>query len=346
MTKSVFPTWQPRYADHGIPTFPVTAEKKPATTGYLSTGLSGSAKLARKFTDAEAFGFALGRRSNITLVDIDSKDERVLAEVLSTHGETPVISRTASGGYHAWYRHDGERRQIRPFEDKPIDVLGGGYAIAPPSRVAKGSYQFIEGRLDDLDRLPIMRAPVLMPALGRPEGLGSAAGTVPHGMRNRALYDHCMRAAHHCDDFDNLLDVARTFASMKCEVSISDPMTDAEVFKTAKWVWQKTEAGENWFGRGGRVVFHHDDIDGLMAEHPDAFLLEAMLRRHHWNRDFVIANAMAESMPSGGWDRKRFANARRVLTQRGRIEVVRYPRQQSPGIYRWPKLRKIQGGEK
>jgi hypothetical protein len=83
MTKGVFPTWQPRYAAHGIPTFPVTAEKKPATTGYLSTGLSGSAKLARKFTDAEAFGFACGLRNKLTLADIDSTDERVLADALT-----------------------------------------------------------------------------------------------------------------------------------------------------------------------------------------------------------------------------------------------------------------------
>ena len=27
----IFSAWQPAYAAHGIPTFPVTAEKKPAT---------------------------------------------------------------------------------------------------------------------------------------------------------------------------------------------------------------------------------------------------------------------------------------------------------------------------
>jgi Bifunctional DNA primase/polymerase, N-terminal len=90
----IFSTWQPDYAAHGIPTFPVTAEKKPATRGYLRTGLRGSAELASRFTDADAFGFACGPRSKITLLDVDSADERALADALSIFGKTPLISQT------------------------------------------------------------------------------------------------------------------------------------------------------------------------------------------------------------------------------------------------------------
>ena len=129
----IFSAWQPAYAAHGIPTFPVTAEKKPATRGYLRTGLRGSTELARKFPHADAFGFACGPRSKVTLLDVDSADERALADALSIYGRTPLISRTASGGYHAWFRYNGEGRLIRPAPDKPLDILGGGVAVAPPS---------------------------------------------------------------------------------------------------------------------------------------------------------------------------------------------------------------------
>ena len=49
------------------------------------------------------------------MLDIDTTDERALADALIRHGDTPFITRTASGKFHALYRHNGERRRIRPF---------------------------------------------------------------------------------------------------------------------------------------------------------------------------------------------------------------------------------------
>jgi Bifunctional DNA primase/polymerase, N-terminal len=152
---SIFREWQPLYAEKGIPTFPVGADKKPHTKGYLKTGLTGTKKLAEKFSDANAFGFGLGKRSGVTIVDIDTHNDAVLADAQRQYGSSPIIVQTG-GGYHAWYKHRGERRLIRPDPDKPIDILGGGFVIAPPSRVAKGEYRIIQGSLDDLDHLPLL----------------------------------------------------------------------------------------------------------------------------------------------------------------------------------------------
>jgi Bifunctional DNA primase/polymerase, N-terminal len=343
----IFSAWQPAYAAHGIPTFPVTAEKKPATRGYLRTGLRGSAELARKFPDADAFGFPCGPRSKVTLLDIDSADERTLADALSMFGNTPLISQTASGGHHLWFRYSGETRRIRPVPDKPFDILGGGFALAPPSVIAKGAYSFVQGKLDDLDQLPTMVATYgrPLPITGSFPALAASfqqgpTGRVSSGRRNAALLRHCQEQAAYCDDVETLIDVAKTFCLLRCE--LEPGMTDAEIRGTALSAWTMQIEGRNWIQqRGQRVVFHHDDIDGLMRTDPDAFLLEAMLRRHHWNRDFVIANAMAESMPGGGWNRKRLAEARRVLLRRGRIIMIRRPGfgrrgKPVPGLYRWP----------
>ena len=84
------------------------------------------------------------------MLDVDTPDEKVLADAMNWHGQTPVVVRTGSGKFHALYRFNNERRAIRPWDDKPTDLLGAGLAIAPPSRVAKGQYQIIQGRLDDL----------------------------------------------------------------------------------------------------------------------------------------------------------------------------------------------------
>jgi hypothetical protein len=152
-----FLNWQSSYAERGIATFPVRDDKVPAIRCYQRVGQRGSGELASKFPDAPAIGFMCGRRSGITVLDVDCKDERVLADALDHHGTTRIIARSGSGNFQAWYKHNGERRQIRPWAGRPIDVLGGGFVVAPPSRVVKGQYQFIQGGLDDLDRLPVMQ---------------------------------------------------------------------------------------------------------------------------------------------------------------------------------------------
>jgi hypothetical protein len=120
-------------------------------------GRNASAAISGRYQDASAFGYYCGGRNGITVLDVDTPDESVLADAMNRHGQTPVVVRTGSGKFHALYRFNNERRAIRAWDDLPIDLLGAGLAIAPPSRVAKGEYQIIQGHLDDLDRLPIMR---------------------------------------------------------------------------------------------------------------------------------------------------------------------------------------------
>ena len=59
------------------------------------------------------------------------------------------------------------------------------------------------------------------------------------------------------------------------------PLPDAEVVATASSAWGYTTSGRNWFGNG-HVVASRDEVDGLMDESPDAFLLLTKLRRHNW----------------------------------------------------------------
>ncbi len=113
----IFPNAQPLYAAHGVPTFPINDAKKPLVRGYNRIGQRHSGVLAHnpKFASTDGIGFVTGRRSRITIIDIDSKSDRELTHALDRHGHTPLISRTPSGGFHLYYRHAGERRQIRPW---------------------------------------------------------------------------------------------------------------------------------------------------------------------------------------------------------------------------------------
>ena len=194
MESSSFDKWQANYAAHGVATFPVDANKRPMVSRYSKFGLVGSSKIASEFANAPAIGFMCGRRSGVTVLDVDTTDERVVADAIDRHGRTRIIARSGSGHFQAWYRHAGERRLIRPRRDVPIDILGGGFVIAPPSRVAKGSYQFIQGSLDDLDSLPTLNdAPSAIPADVPPDW-----GRMQDGDgRNDALFRSLCRDAHH-----------------------------------------------------------------------------------------------------------------------------------------------------
>jgi len=153
----VFSEWQPKYASHGIATFPVGEAKKPSIRSWQKIGLKGSAELAEKFIDADALGYVTGRRSNITVLDIDTTDEKIAEDAIRQHGQPAIIIRTASGKFHYLYRYNGEHRRIRPWPELPIDQLGdNGYALAAPSKIATGSYEIIHGHLRDLDLLKPM----------------------------------------------------------------------------------------------------------------------------------------------------------------------------------------------
>ena len=128
---------------------------------------------------------------------------------MQRYGETPVTIRTASGKWKLWYRHNGEGRRIRPLKGLPIDVLGDGFTIAPPSwrEDLAASYRFRTGGLVELNRLPAIKAGAF------DNGFTRAPEVAATGQRNESLWRYCMAQARHCDDVEALLDVAETWAS-------------------------------------------------------------------------------------------------------------------------------------
>jgi hypothetical protein len=340
MSAGVFQTSQPQYAAHRIATFPVV-DKRPAVRGYPRIGLRASAELACKFAQAPALGFMCGSRSRVTVLDVDTADEHVLADALSRHGETPIVVRTASGKWHAWYRHNKERRRIRPWgDDLPIDLLGtGGFVIAPPSATQRGHYEFIQGSLDDLDSLPNVRA--LGASLYNdavtvvPDDLiGADAVTVeepisvvPEGRRNNELFRYCMRQAHQCDNFDALVEQARVFNTGSC----TPPLTDDEVIRTAHRAFYYTARGENRFGMTGSWL-PTDTVHAVMADPYLCTLVRFLQAENRPNRTFWVADGLDKHL---GWSRRKFNDARREAVRRGFIEMVSKPSQGHPALYRF-----------
>jgi len=103
---SIFRHWQPRYAAHGIAAIPLrpiidVTKKVPCIKQGQLLQLSESAKLVHKFPDA-GVAFWAGRRSRISVLDVDSKSENDLADAMARFGQSPFVVRTAAkGGFHA-----------------------------------------------------------------------------------------------------------------------------------------------------------------------------------------------------------------------------------------------------
>lgn len=307
--EAVFAEWQPRYAAVGLPTFPVSG-KRPLIRGYLKISLLGSAELAKKFPNAAAIGVPLGKRTNLTVLDVDATDENVLHEVMSQYGDTPFIVRTGSGHFQAWYRHNGEPRSIRPIPDLPVDILGGGFVVAPPSVWLKDPYVIIRGELDDLRRLPVM---------GRHLSSSMAASrhvvSVTQGRRNKSLFRYALVEARHVDDEDTLLDVVRTENENACVPELPDD----EIVRLVRSAWKIQQEGRNFVGR--KVVpASFSEIDCLASRSPDAFALLMMLRRYHnYRQQFALGKATAWKL---GWSLPRFRAARSCLEQQGYISCL------------------------
>ena len=212
------------------------------------------------------------------MLDIDVPDERVLADAITRHGEPRIIVRTPSKKFHCYYRYAGERRMIRPWPDRKIDLLGHqGVVIAAPSQIGTGNYEIIEGMLDDLDRLTPMQGlddlkPVRQKSEPRAAVPSAPVDPVRHGRRNDWLFRQCMRQARHCETLDALLDYART-----CNQNCEPPMEDTEIMTVAANAWSYTARGQNRFGQHGAWI--PAEVIAAMNGNSDAVFLLVHLAR-------------------------------------------------------------------
>ena len=117
--------------------------------------------------------------------------------------------------------------------------------------------------------------------------------------------------------------------NLDCE----QPLSEMQVVKTAASAWRYEFRGENLKGRGGAMVISNAMFDSLFFDYPDVWRLFTLLRRHHWSRDFYLANELAKKLR---WDRRRFYAARDAAVDLGLIERVRPASQHKPALYRWP----------
>jgi hypothetical protein len=213
--------------------------------------------------------------------------------------------------------------------------LGGGFVVAPPSLGTRGEYTILNGTLADLEKLPALQGLDNIETAPRPLNIGDARLVkIPEGNRNASLWRYCMRQAHCCDDFDALLDVARTFN----ERAFFESLEGREVVKVVDSVWRCTTEGMNRFGQTGSWS-PTAEANRLVPAYPDAFLLLTYLRANNRpKREIWVANGLSEILQ---WPIKRLSRARRHLITLGYLELIRRPAQGRAAVYRL----RSQGGQ-
>lgn len=332
----VFAEWQPRYAEHGVATFPVNDDKKPLVTRYDRIGVTASGQLAfdLRFEECMNLAFMAGKRNRLSVVDVDTADEAVWREAERVFGPTPLWVRTGRGHLQMWYRHNGEKRDTTSRFLGCVDVLGSGQVLGFPSRRGQG-YEAIRGGLADIDRLPAMRG------LDRLTQAKAEKQLIGAGARHNAMLDHLRKQAAHCDDFEQLLDVGITFADEAFDRTGDHAFTDDEIQRQAKSVWQWTQeriaAGQYYVGQGRYLQLSHDAIDKVLPLGADATMLFMYLKRRSDHRkSLIVANDMCKAMPDGEWPRKRFAKARQALIDGGILKETRpASTYHGPATYAW-----------
>lgn len=327
----LFAQYQPAYAEYGVSTIPCSSDfKQPMVRNYLNIGIGGSKALAGKFTTSNAIGIVTGRRNSLTVLDIDTTDQRALDDALSRHGDARIVVRTASGKFHAYYRHNGERRRIRPWPERPIDILGErGFVMAPPSLYGSGQYEIIHGTLDNLANLTTMREVNVAKT-----GERKSEPPTDEGRRNNDLWRHCMIRARSCNTRDELIDIARRENEM-----YTPPLEQAEVIKVAHSAWAYMETGQNRFGQHGAWIAT-DELERFLADQDALLLLTFLLAHNGPEATFMCTNSLADRF---GWTVKRVAAARSRLIELGRITPVRSAGRGHPALFRW-RTRSEKGG--
>lgn len=278
------------FAVQGIPVIPTRPDvpSMPMVRHPAQFRVSTCRKLTEnpRFNDANA-GLWTGRTSGLTIVDIDSTDPAHLAEVIHIFGDTRLKISTPSGGVHLYYGHKGEKRRTRIFgKALPVDILGSGLAVAPPSirpatgKKAAGVYQVIEGDLTALAGLPCIRAGALPPQEKPDAGSPREARIDLRGMRegdgrDNALFNFARHAAARTETEQEL--VAAVLAE---NAKMVEPLTTTIAMQKVAQAWKYKMHGK-LIVAGDRAAVMELHTINICQGRPGSFMLLAYLRSHH-----------------------------------------------------------------
>ncbi len=324
------------YGGFGLRVFPVRVfqdqgswTKAPSVRNWQRVASCRPTQLMTKFPDAQ-IGIL---NDKLTVVDID--DPRHLDWAIQEFGDTPITVQTP-GGFHLWYKPNGERRQVRYDgpDGRQIDILGvGGYTVAPPSTRPDGApWRFLRGSVKDLGNLPHIRPGALPTSVA---STPAPSDRIPKGRRDNALLVQCLR-----DLKDGKApEILQMRAAAWNENIYDPPQSEAEVTSTVKSAIRMHMDGRNFVGTSGVVRITHETLDSFLGN-ADALMLYSKLQLVHGSRKSGFAidvKAMSRAEVIQGWGKQRYRSARNALVKMEHITLERQGcGKGNPSVYNFP----------
>jgi Primase C terminal 1 (PriCT-1) len=236
---------------------------------------------------------------------------------------------------------------VRLDERHPIDMLGGGLCVAPPSvRPSGANYAWLRGGLRFIanGNLPKIRSGAIQKR--EPAGTGAdvdiplsdLSNAVPIGRRNDTLFRLALALAHDTGSQADLLEQAR-----KANAELADPpLPDGEVQRAVASAWgYKMRDRLMVPSTDSAIILPAASIARLLAAgETDAMALLTLLRKAHAGlRDTFAASpeAMVRARLIGSWDKRRYRHAARRLCDLGELVQVHRGGKgaRDPALYRF-----------
>ncbi|MGR3499461.1 MAG: bifunctional DNA primase/polymerase [Limimaricola soesokkakensis] len=274
-------------------------------------------------TGSSCYGIRLG---GLAVIDCDTNDPALVADMEARFGASPVHVRTPRGR-HLYYRADAGTFPNLRGEGLPVDIKRGpsSYVMGPGSvRPDGGEYVPAKGALG-VDTLPEIRLASVKQAISR------TSGRIETGSRNYALTVAAVEMVETVDDADELFGNLQFIRDDECE----DPATvpDGELRKIADWAWSKRLEGKVYRGRDSEFRLNREALDALagLPNASDAIALFVMLQDQHGHlpgKTFVLCHPAMKEASRTDLSRERFIAARKSLESVGLLQIAKW---QVPG---------------
>ncbi len=302
----------------GFPLLPLGGAdgKAPLLRAWAGPGLSLARILAPMHrTGSQAFGVRL---DGLAVVDCDSDDSALVAQIEARFGQSPVHVKTPRGR-HLYYRAAGAVPNLRG-EGLPVDIKTGArsYVVGPLSlRPDGGFYDPVKGRLG-IDALPPLRAAAT-----------PMAAPILTGHRHVELVKEAMRMV---ELVDNAAELQANLAGIRDDWCV-DPVTmpDSELRDIAGWAWKCRLENRIYRGRDSAFPVQRLALDALRghANGADAIALLVLLEDQHGHSPGKRFPLGFDAMRAAGLlnlSKPRLRAARRTLEGAGLLRLVGFHR--------------------
>jgi hypothetical protein len=262
-------------------------------------------------TGSTAYGVRL---DGLAVIDCDSDDSALVAQMEARFGQSPVQVKTPRG-WHLYYRAVGVVPNLRG-EGLPVDIKTGArsYVVGPLSlRPDGGFYDPVRGMLGK-DALPPLRG-----------AASSVTDPILTGHRHVELVKEAMRMV---ELVDNAEELQANLEGIRDDWCI-DPATmpDSELADIAGWAWKCRLENRIYRGRDSAFPVQRLALDALrgQANGADAIALLVLLVDQHGHQPGKRFPLDFDAMRAAGLlnlSKPRLRAARRTLQGAGLLRLV------------------------